>query len=158
MDLQQRSVIRYYVLRKKYNKEIHTKLSLGYDKDPLCQRTVDTWVARFRSGRTSVEDDGRSGRPSRDDFSAAISGHLERNSHASCREIAKNLFVPKITISRVLEEIDSRFFIARWVPHERSTESKTNRADICQEILEILEKHDPQQKNYVITCDTCWIY
>jgi hypothetical protein len=24
--------------------------------------------------------------------------------------------------------------------------------------LEILEKHDPQQKNYVITCDTCWIY
>jgi hypothetical protein len=106
-------VIRYYVLRKKSNKEIHTKLGPGYGKDVLCQLTVDMWATRFRSRKTSVEDDDRPGRSSRDDFSAAISGHLERNPHASYCEIAEDLFVPKTTISRVLEEIGSRVFISR---------------------------------------------
>jgi hypothetical protein len=51
-----------------------------------------------------VEDGDSAGRRSRDNFSAAVSGYLERSPHALCREIAKNLFVPKITILRVLEE------------------------------------------------------
>jgi hypothetical protein len=113
MNLQQRSVIRYDLLRKKSNEEIHTQLSLGYEKGALCQRTVDPWVTRFRSGRTSVEDDDRSGRPCRDDFSAAVSGYVERNPQASCHESTKNLFIPKTIISRVLEEIGSRFLIER---------------------------------------------
>jgi hypothetical protein len=59
-----------------------------------------------------MEDDDRPERLSRDDFLAAVSGYLQRNSHASCREIVKDLFVLKIIISRVLEKIDPRFFIA----------------------------------------------
>jgi hypothetical protein len=50
------SVIRSYVLRHKYNYQIHAKLCLVYGKVALCPRTVDTWAARFRSGRTSGED------------------------------------------------------------------------------------------------------
>jgi hypothetical protein len=107
MDFQQRSVIRYSVLRTRPNKAIHTKLSPGYCKDALGQHTVDTWGARFRNGRTSVEDDDRPGRPFRDDFSAALSGYLETNPHASCREIVKGLFVPMSIISRVLEKMGS---------------------------------------------------
>jgi hypothetical protein len=101
------------VLRKRFNEEIHTKLSLRYGKDSLCQRTVDTWTARFRSGRTYVEDDDKPGRPFCNDFSATVSGYLERNPHASYREIAKDLFLPMTTISRILEKISSRFLIAR---------------------------------------------
>jgi hypothetical protein len=107
MDLQQRSVIRYYVIRHKSNYRIQAKLCLVYDKDALCPRTVDAWLARFRSRRTSVEDDerlGRPGKPSRNDSSAAISDYLKRNPHASCREIAKGLFVPKTTILLALGE------------------------------------------------------
>jgi hypothetical protein len=158
MDLQHRSVIRYYVLRKKSNEEIHMKLSLGYGKDVPCRHTVDMWAGRFGNGRTSVEDDDRPGRPSRDDFPAAVSGYLERNLHVSCHEIAKDLFVPKATISRILKERDSRFFIASWMPHELSAESNANRVDICQEMLEAREKLSPRQKNRFITGDECCIY
>jgi hypothetical protein len=112
MDLQQRSVIRYYILCKIFNKEIHTKLSLGYGKDAFYQRTVDMWTTRVRSGRKSVEDDKRPGRPSRDNFSFTISDYLEGNPHAPYYEIAKNLFVPMSTISQILEEIGWKFFIA----------------------------------------------
>jgi hypothetical protein len=100
------------MFRRKSNEGIHTKLILGYGKNALCQRPVEMWTIRFRSGRTSVEDDDTRGRPSGDVFAAAVSGYLIRNLHASCREIAKDLFVPKTTISRVLEEIGLRFFIA----------------------------------------------
>jgi hypothetical protein len=147
-----------YVFCKKSNEEIHTKLSFGYNKDALCQRTVNAWTARFRSERISVEDDDRPGRSSSDDFSTVVSGYLERNSYASCRKIAKDLFVLMTMILRVLEEISSRFFIARWMLHELSAESNANRVDICQEMLEILEKLGPRQKNHVITSDECWIY
>jgi hypothetical protein len=104
MDLQQRSVICYYVLRHKSNHQIQAKLCLVYGKDALCLRTVCTWTARFRSKKTSVEDDERPGRPSCDDFSSAISDYLERNPYASCHDIAKGLFVPRITILRALRE------------------------------------------------------
>jgi hypothetical protein len=60
-----------------------------------------------------VEDDKRRGKSSRNDFSAAVSNYLEGNPHASCCEIAKDLFVPMSTISQVLEEIGSMFFKAR---------------------------------------------
>jgi hypothetical protein len=100
-----------------------------------------------------VEDDDRLGRPSRDDFSAAVSGYLERNLYASCREITKDLFVLKTAISQVLEEIDSILFIVMWVPYELSTESKANKVDICQERPEVLEKLDRRQKNHIITGD-----
>jgi hypothetical protein len=90
-----------------------------------------------------VEDDNRPGRASRDDFSASVSGYLERNLHASCREITKDMFVPMTKISSVLEEIGSRFFIARWVSYELSVELKANRVNICQEMLDVLEKLDP---------------
>jgi hypothetical protein len=58
-------------------------------------------------------NDDRARRPSRDDFSGAISGYLERNPDTSCREIAKDLFVLKTPVSRVLEETGSRLFIAK---------------------------------------------
>jgi hypothetical protein len=64
MHLQQRSVVRYYLLGKKSNMAIQAKFGLVYGKDDLCQRTVDTPAARFRSGRILVEEDERSGRPS----------------------------------------------------------------------------------------------
>jgi hypothetical protein len=66
-------MIRYYMLSKKSNSAIQEKLSLVHGKDALCQRTVDIWIARFRSGRTSVEDDERPGRSSSDSLSDALS-------------------------------------------------------------------------------------
>jgi hypothetical protein len=127
------------VLCKNSKEEIYMKPSLGYSKDGLCYRPVDTWSARFRKRKTSLEDDDKSGRPSRADFSAAISGHSERNPPASLPEIAKDLFVPETIISRVLEEVASRLFNAQWVPRKISAESKVNRVDICQGISEVLE-------------------
>jgi hypothetical protein len=157
MDLKQRSMIRYYVVHKKLNTEIQTKFSLVYGKDAFCQRTVNMWAARFWSGRISVKDDERPGRPSSDSLSDTVSGYLNRNPHTSCREISEDLFIPMTTILRILDKMGLRFFVARWVPYKLSPELKAKRIEICWEMLEILEQLGPRQKNYIITGDKYWI-
>jgi hypothetical protein len=158
MDLKQRSMIRYYALHRKWNTAIWAKLSLVYGKDALCQRIVDTWAARFRNRITSVEDDERPGRPCSDSLSDAISGYLNKNPHTSCRKIANDLFIPRTTILRILDEMGLRFFVARWVPYKLSPESKAKRIEICREMLEVLERLNTWQKSHVITGDECCIY
>jgi hypothetical protein len=58
-------------------------------------------------------NDDRPGRPSHSDFSAKVSGYLERNLHAPYCKIAKELFTPKTTVSWVLEEIGSSYRLSR---------------------------------------------
>jgi hypothetical protein len=97
-----------------------------------------------------VEDNERSARPSSDSLSDAVSGYLNRNRHASCQEIAKDLFISITIILRVLDEMGLRLFIARWVPYKLSPELKAKRIEICREILEILEQLGPRQKSIVL--------
>jgi hypothetical protein len=75
---------------------------------------------------------------------------LKRNTRVSCCEIAKGLFIPKITILRALGKMGFKFFITRWMPHELSAELKSQRVNIYKEMLEVLEELDPRQKNHAI--------
>jgi len=43
---------------------IHRRMLAQYGQGTSSQRKVYKWVERFKSGRTRVTDDGRSGRPS----------------------------------------------------------------------------------------------
>ena len=57
--------------------EIHRRMLAQYGQSTMSQRKVYEWVERFKSGRTRVTDEGRSGRPfniaqSKSFFSAGI--------------------------------------------------------------------------------------
>jgi hypothetical protein len=60
--LQQRSVIRYFVLRGKSNQQIAAKLANGYGLDALCLRAVQKWArcpeikARFWEGEQQLKE------------------------------------------------------------------------------------------------------
>jgi len=43
---------------------IHCRMLAQYGQSTVSQRKVYEWVERFKSGRTRVADEGRSGRPS----------------------------------------------------------------------------------------------
>ena len=44
--------------------EVHRRMLAQYGQSTMSQRKVYEWVERFKSGRTRVTDEGRSGRPS----------------------------------------------------------------------------------------------
>jgi hypothetical protein len=70
--LQQRFIIRCFVLRGESNQQIAAKLAKAYGLDALCLRALQKWAVRFRAGQHDVEDDDRSGRPRQTDLCDAV--------------------------------------------------------------------------------------
>jgi len=61
---EQRGVVRFHWARGVKPVEIHRRMLAQYGQRTMSQRKVYEWVERFKSGRTRVTDEGRSGRPS----------------------------------------------------------------------------------------------
>ena len=58
-----RGVIWYLYLKGKTGKEIHGELADVYGSSAPSYAQVKFWVGEFKRGRTSLEDEARSGRP-----------------------------------------------------------------------------------------------
>jgi hypothetical protein len=156
--MQQRSVIRYFVLCQKSNQQIAAKRAKGYGQDALCLRAVQKWAARFRAGQENVEDDERSRRRPQTDIGDAILRFLEKNPHSSSRDIRKALFTPKTTILRLLTDLWLKFYLARWIPHQLSEQQKAGRVALSQEMLQTMNDLGGKQHKYLITGDETWIF
>jgi len=61
---EQRGVARFLWAEGVKPVEIHRRMLTQYGQSTTSQRKVYEWVERFKSGRTHVIDEGRSGRPS----------------------------------------------------------------------------------------------
>ena len=57
------AVILYLYLEGKTGKEVHSELADVYGSSAPSFARVKFWVGEFKRGRTSVEDEARSGRP-----------------------------------------------------------------------------------------------
>ena len=57
------ALIRYLYLKGKTGKEIHSELADVYGFSAPSYAQVKFWVGEFKHGRTSLEDEARSGRP-----------------------------------------------------------------------------------------------
>ena len=58
-----RAIIRYLYFKGKTGKEIHGELADVYGSSAPSYAQVKFWVGEFKRGRTSLEDEARSGRP-----------------------------------------------------------------------------------------------
>ena len=63
-NIEYRAVIRYLYLKGKTGQEIHCELNNVYGSSAPSYAQVKFWVVEFKRGRTSLEDETRSGRPS----------------------------------------------------------------------------------------------
>ena len=61
---EQRGVVRFVWAEGVKPVEIHRHMLAQYGQSTMSQRKVYEWAERFKSGRTRVTDEGRSGRPS----------------------------------------------------------------------------------------------
>jgi len=61
---EQRGVVRFLWAEGVKPVEIHSRMLAQYRHSTMSQRKVFEWVERFKSGRTLVTEEGRSGRPS----------------------------------------------------------------------------------------------
>ncbi|XP_011054411.1 PREDICTED: uncharacterized protein LOC105146071 [Acromyrmex echinatior] len=129
-----------------------------FGSDVLKKTTVYEWHERFRSGRESVEDNERSGRPSTsktDENINKVREMLANNRKLTIRELAEDLNIAYGSVQDiVVNDLGLRRVAAKLVPKELNFMQKRDRVDIAKYMISKTES-DP---TFIITGDETWVY
>ena len=119
-----RAVIRYLYLKGKTGQEIHFELTNVYGSSTPSYVQVKFWVGEFKHGRTSLEDETRSGHPSDatdEEVCNKVRDLVYSDRQVKVEEIANALHISHGSISTILHDrLGMHKLTARWVPLARS--------------------------------------
>lgn len=150
-----RSVIKFFVLRKRSNQEIIFELQEVYGDNCPCKATIYNWIREFRNGRESVFDSEREGRPK--EISVEKNDLLENivknERRITTRELAERLKVSKGTLSSMLLELGIRKLCSRFVPKLLTAEMRQARLDCVEQNLDLYSEHGDDFLSNIVTED-----
>ena len=150
-----RAVVRFCVLLRKHPQQIFEEMVEAYGDSAPSYSFICKWVRRFEEGRTSIDDDPRSGRPQAN-VAEIIVAHLEEQPFASVRSTAQELNLAPSTVYRTFtQELGLQKFVSHWVPHTLTEAQRQQRVELSRSLLMRLESSPTSQ---VITADESWFY
>jgi hypothetical protein len=136
-------------------------LQQAYGEECLSRTQCYEWYQRFKSGRTSIEDDPKSGRPSSstgDDHIEKVRSVIRENRRLTFREVSEEVGICKSSCHTTLtEKLKMHRVAAKFVPRLLTEEQKQNRVTVSQELLDLSSTDENFLKN-VITGDETWVY
>ena len=147
------AVIRYLYLKDKTGKEIHGELADVYGSSAPSYAQVKFWVGEFKRGRTSLEDEARSGRPqdtSDEEMCKKVRDLVYSDRRIKVEEIAR--------VSTILHDrLGMRKLTACWVPKSLSDEQMATRASVCSTLLKGFRSKDDFLLR-LVTVDETWVH
>ena len=157
-----RAVIRYLYLKGKTGKEIHGELADVYGSSVPSYAQVKFWVGEFKRGRTSLEDEARSGRPldaTDEEMCKKVRDLVYSDRRIQVEEIAQALGISHGSVSTILHDrLGMRKLTARWVPKSLSVEQMETRASVCSALLKRYRSKDDFLLRLVATVDDTWVH
>ena len=151
------AVIRCLYLKGKTGKEIHGKLADVYGSSAPSYAQVKFWVGKFRRGRTSLEDEARSGRPldaTDEEIGKKVCDLVYSDRRFQVEEIAQ----AHGSVSTILHDcLGMRKLTARWVPKSLSDEQMATRASMCSALLKRFRSKDDFLLR-LVTVDETWVH
>jgi len=115
-------------------------LQQAYGEDCLSRMQCYEWYQRFKSGRMSIEDDPKSGRPSSsmgDDHIEKVRSVICENRRLTIREVSEEVGICKSSCHTILtEKLKMRCVAAKFVPRLLTEEQKQNCVTVSQELLD----------------------
>jgi len=130
-----RAVIEFLTLENVQPQQIHNRMIIVYGEDAPSYATVKRWAVEFRRGRTSLEDDPRSGRPSDavcEENCHAVENIVLQNRRVNVHQIADSVGISDVNEARTHEaeatthEVEAE---AEVRTHEAEAEAKTHKAE-----------------------------
>jgi len=113
------------------------------------------WYKRFRDGRTSVNDDERSGRPSTNttpENIAKVHEAILADRGQTIHDVCEIVGLSYGTVQRILaDKLNMRRISARFVPRLLSDDQKALRVSVCRELKQ-QSRGDPSFISNIITC------
>ena len=117
-----RAVIRYLYLKGKTGKKlVHGELADVYGSSAPSYAQVKFWIGQFKRGRTSLEDEARSGRPmdaTDEEMCKKVRDLVYSDRRIQVEEIAQALGISHGSVSTILHDrLGIRKLTARLVPN-----------------------------------------
>lgn len=158
---EQRCNVKFCVKLGQTFTETFQLLKQAYGDDALSRTQCYEWFLRFKSGRQSIEDDPRPGRPSTstDEFHVRkINDLVCANSRLTVREIAEDVGISVGSCQEILtEKLNMHRVAAKFLPRLMTDEQKAHRVDVCRQLLE-QSNGDETFLQRIITGDETWVY
>jgi len=140
------SLIKYFFLKQLSSKEIHDEMTAVLGQHSVSYSTVKKWIAHFKCGKSSTDDEPRSGGPSTsmsDDNITTAEAIVQSDRRVTVRYVAKTIGVSYGSAETILTDaLRMNKVSARWVPRMLTPEQKQNRVHVSEEVLERY-RHDP---------------
>ena len=109
-------------------------LQQAYREYCLSRTQCYEWYQRFKSDKTSIEDDPKSGRPSSstgDDYIEKVLSVIRENCHLTIREVSEEVGICKSSCHTILtEKLKMHRVAAKFVPRLLTEEQKPNRITV----------------------------
>ena len=103
-----RAIIRYLYLKGKTGKETHGELANVYGSSAPSYAQVKFWVRGFKRGRTSLEDEARSGSPldaTEKEMCKKVRDLVYSDRRSQVEEIAQTLGISHGSVSTILQDL-----------------------------------------------------
>lgn len=157
-----RYVIQYFHLKGLNPTKIKTELDGTLGESAPSFATIKYWVAEFKRGRTSCEDEHRSGRPSKvatPEMIRKVHKIVLDDRRLKVREIADMVGISKSAVHRILtENLEMKKLCARWVPRLLTAEQKQRREDVSNECLSKFRRNKTEFLRRFVTMDETWVH
>lgn len=144
MSFKQRAAIDFCVKLGKTFTETHQKVQNAYGDDCLSRTQVHEWFGQFKSGRETLDDDERSGRPRTglsEENIEKVREFIKNNKKSSVKVIEMELGIPQTTAYRILTEVlGLKKVNSRFVPHKLTEDQKVDRIEHCKDIVKSARK------------------
>ena len=152
---------RHLYLKGKTGKEIHGELADVYGSSAPSYAQVKFWVGEFKRGRTSLEDEAKSGRPldaTDEEMCKKVRDLVYSDRRIQVEEIAQALGISHGSVSTILHDrLGMRKLTARLVPKSLSDEQMITRASVCSALLERFRSKDDFLLR-LVTVDETWVH
>ena len=159
--IEQRSYIKGRVALGLNAVQIQAELIQIHHEDAFQYSTIAKWVARFKAGRTNLNDDVWIGGPITAVTQANIQlveSLVKENRHITYDEIKACVSLSNGSITKILkDELKLKKYSSRWIPHHLTPQNMLKRLEFSKLMLDKLDSGE-WRLDQIITGDESWFY
>ncbi len=153
-----RSVIKFLVWKNKTNAKIKKELTSVYGTRTLKSAAVKKWVGRFRSGKESVGDNARAGRPATACNIEKVKQKIKKDRRKTIRDVADNTDISRTSEHKILwQNLEMKKVCLKLVLKVLMPEQKKERIFIAETFLNDCEA-DLMFLGWIIMGDESWVF
>lgn len=160
--IEHRAVVKFLVKKGLKAMEIYSEMVNVLGDAAPSKTMVCKWALEFKRGRTSLEDDPRSGRPksvTTEEMIDTIHDMVMNDRKLTLSEISETMNISTERVLHILKDVlGLRKLCARWVPHFLNCDQKRLRVNLSKEHLELFQKNKKDFLRRFVTMDETWVY